>query len=94
MKKIANVLLSMLICFFSFNFSVSAETLSGKVTEVDPATGKLTVEGPDPVDVWVNSGVSLFGVSSLEDIKAGDTVTVDFETDSEGNKEASSVSKL
>jgi Cu/Ag efflux protein CusF len=94
MKKAAKTLLSILICFFALNFPVSAETLSGKVAEVDPATGKLTVEGPDSVDIWVNPGASMFGISSLADLKAGDTVSVDFETDSEGNKEASSVSKM
>ncbi len=94
MKVFFRLVLPVMIYFSVLNFTAFAETISGKVDEVDPATGKVSIGDPDPVAIWVDGGAALFGIASLNDLKAGDTVTIDFNTDSEGNKEASSVSKL
>ena len=93
MKAVSKIFILVLIYFFAVSFSLFAETISGKVEEVDASTGKLTVADPDPTAVWVDAGADLFGFTALSELKPGDTVTVEFNTDSEGNKEASSVSK-
>ena len=93
MRVVSKTFLLVLVYFFAVSFPLFAETISGKVEAVDPATGKLTIAAPDSTAVWVNAGADLFGVTSLNELKPGDTVTVEFNTDSEGNKEASSVSK-
>ncbi len=90
MKTLKKAVLLALVYFLASYFPVFAETISGQVEESDPATGKLTVSG---TDVWVNANTSFSGGASLADIKKGDSVSLKVSTDSEGNKEASSVSR-
>lgn len=86
-KMIAMLLLGIVI----FSPISSAEMISGKVVSFDASTRKLTLSTVHPSgesvnsDIWINPGASLQGLSSLEEIKRGDTLWVETETDSEGN---------
>lgn len=77
---------------FFFTTSAFAGLVSGKVFSYDSGTRKLTLSTVNPAsgenqnsEIWVAADAKLEGLGALSEIKQGDTLWVETETDSEGN---------
>ncbi len=88
------------IGLFIFSGNAFAKMLNGKVVSTDASTRKLTLSMMDAVsgetvnaDIWVNADAGLQGFGALTDLKKGDNVWVEAESDSEGNLRAAKISK-
>ncbi len=97
MKKLS---LAILVIFLGFQATASAQTISGKVASIDAANSKLTVnylapEGTETKsEIAVKSDTTYSGISSLEELKEDDSVTIETTQLPEGSSlVATSISK-
>ncbi len=100
MKRIALFVLAVTAGAVMFLGTGFAKEVSGKVAAVDTAGSKLTISIADASgaasqkDIWVKSDASFAGVAALNELKAGDQVSVEAEEEAgTGNWKASKVSK-
>ena len=98
MKRISLFVLAVAASAVMFLGTGFAKEVSGKVASVDAAGNKLTISIADAAgatsdkDVWVNADATFAGVAALNELKAGDQVSVEAEEEA-GNWKASKVSK-
>ena len=98
MKRIALFVLAVSASAVMFLGTGFAKEVSGKVASIDAATSKLTISvagvngAEESKDIWVKSDASFSGVAALNELKAGDKVSVEAEEEA-GNWKASKVTK-
>ena len=98
MKRISLFVLAVAASAVLFLGTGFAKEVSGKVAGVDAATNKLTLSVADEAgassdkDIWINADATFAGVAALNELKAGDQVSVEAEEEA-GNWKASKVSK-
>lgn len=100
MKRISLFVLAVAASAVLFLGTGFAKEISGKVASVDGATGKLTIAIAEAggaeaqKDVWVNADAAFSGVAALNELKAGDQVSIEAEEETgTGNWKASKISK-
>lgn len=100
MRNHPAVFIAVLLLILCCAGTAHAKMISGKVVSTDPSTRKVTLSVMEvisgktsKVDVWVDAQAGFEGISSLNDLKAGDSCWVEAETDSEGNLRASKIAK-
>ena len=98
MKRISLFVLAIAACAVMFLGTGFAKEVSGKVASIDGATGKLTLSVSDAAgaasqkDILVKADATFSGVKALNELKAGDQVSVEAEEEA-GNWQASKISK-
>ena len=100
MKRIALFVLAVSASAVMFLGTGFAKEVSGKVAAIDAAAGKLTISMTDAAgaassqDIWVKSDASFSGIAALNELKAGDKVSVEAEEEAgTGNWKASKIAK-
>ena len=100
MKRIALFVLAVTASAVMFLGTGFAKEVSGKVASIDAATNKLTISMADATgamsqkDIWVKTDAAYTGVAALNELKAGDQVSVEAEEEAgTGNWKASKISK-
>ena len=100
MKRISLFVLAVAASAVMFLGTGFAKEVSGKVASIDATSNKLTISMADATgaesqkDIWIKADASYAGVAALNELKAGDKVSVEAEEEAgTGNWKASKVTK-
>ena len=99
MKRVQMFVLALLFTVFAVQASALAKMVSGTVDAVDAEGKKLTIATTDAAgaaskaEVWVKEDAAYTGVAALNELKAGDAISVEAEQDEQGNWKASNITK-
>ena len=98
MKRIQMLVLALLVTV-AFQASALAKMVAGTVAEIDATAKKVTISTTDAAgaeskaEVWVKDDAALNGIAALNELKAGDQISVEADQDEQGNWKASTVAK-
>ena len=87
MRSVSILVLGWMAVFCAYTGSLQAKMVSGEISEINMAAGKLTVVTTDSAtgnkqnsDVWIQEGTDLLGMA-LNEFRKGDEVWIEGEED-------------